>query len=415
MKKFMIITFIILSLLIGGAIAKQTDHKPSKIHQIEVNLINQFPDPAEPGKYTDVRFKLDNNGSGTLEDVEVQLIPDYPFSLDDSDDAIKNIGTIQGMQRGDVGVIVKYRIRVDENAVEGDNDLRIRYRPKGEAWIEPPEFKIKVQTHDAILSVDEVKTSIGNQFKPGKGNNMSIRLSNKADSVLKDIKIKLELDDAPFIPVGSSNEKSIAQLQSKGVYDVIFNIMAVPEAESGAYKVPLIVSYSDELGKNYSARNIVGMIVGSSPDISLSLDSTEIYQSGNSGEIVLKIVNKGVTDIKFVNLKLLESNGIRLISNDAAYLGNIDSDDFETADFMIFAEKTREKKLDIPFILEYKDANNNEFIENHVIQINMYSSSEAKKFGLKKENGYIGIFIIILIIIIGLFYYKQHKKKKKSP
>src|SRR3989338_9703670 len=154
MKKALIIFVVLAVLLASNVIGAQNTAKPAKVDDIAFTLINQEPDPAEPGKYVDVRFKFDNNGSGEARNVIVELLPEYPFSLDPGANAARNIGTIQSMQRGDVGIIVKYRLRVDKNAVEGENDLRIRYKIEGYSWIEPEEFKVDVQTHDAILSVN---------------------------------------------------------------------------------------------------------------------------------------------------------------------------------------------------------------------------------------------------------------------
>ena len=38
-------------------------------YSIRVALVNQEPDPVEPGKYVDVRFKIENRGSKNAEDV----------------------------------------------------------------------------------------------------------------------------------------------------------------------------------------------------------------------------------------------------------------------------------------------------------------------------------------------------------
>ncbi|MCH8014624.1 MAG: hypothetical protein IH823_07605, partial [Candidatus Dadabacteria bacterium] len=96
------------------------------------------------------------------------------------------------------------------------------------------------------------------------------------------------------------------------------------------------------------------------------------------------------------------------------YLGNIDSDDFETADFDLFVKKTNERQITLPLILEYKDANNNDFKDSINLNLNLYSTSEAKKFGLKKRNKFVGILIITIIVGVGLFYHRKYLKKKKK-
>jgi len=407
-----ILIFLVLFSFNVGAAAQSTQ-RPSNIYDIAVTLINQEPGPAEPGKYVDVRFKFDNNGTGEARDIDVELLLKYPFSLDPGREAVRSIGTLQSRQKGDVGVIVKYKLRVDKDAVEGETELRIRYRIDKGVWIKPEEFIVDIRTHDAILSVDSV-TIEKNILEPGSSNTIKIMISNKADSVLKDIKVNLGLGGLPFIPLGSTNEKSIYKIDAQDSYEFNFKLLTNPEAESGVYQVPLKIVYSDELGKSYFKNSTIGFIVGAKPDLSVSLDGSEVFEDKKSGEIVIKVVNKGVIDIKFANLKLIAASDYRILSNDEVYLGNIDSDDFETADFDVFVEKTNKKQIILSVILEYKDANNNDFKDSIRLKLNLYSASEAKKFGLREESRLVGIVIIVIIIIAGLFYYMKYWKKKKK-
>jgi len=61
-----------------------------------------------------------------------------------------------------------------------------------------------------------------------------------------------------------------------------------------------------------------------------------------------------------------------------------------------------------------KDANNKEYIKEVRIPLKLYSSSEAKKYGVKKGNGAVGIIIILIIVGAGLFFYIRRKKKAKK-
>ncbi len=416
MKKTTIVGLLILSALILAASfadAKQTTQKPARYDEIAVNLISQLPDPAEPGSYVDVRFKFDNNGSGEAKNMEVEILPEYPFSLEQGAEKVKNLGTIQGMQRGDIGVIAKFRLRVDKDAVEGENEIRLRYRIDKGAWVDPGEFFIDVQTHDAILSIDSV--SIGkNMIEPGASDNLKIELSNMADSLLKDVQLRLVLGGLPFIPLDSTDEKSIYKIDPKSSQEVNFRLLANPEAKAGVYQVPMEVGYSDNLGKKYFKNATIGIIVGSSPELRLTIDESEIYEKGKSGEVIIKIVNRGVTDIKFATLRIMPSEDYKILSADQIYLGNIDSDDFETADFKIYASNTKKDDINVPLTLEYRDANNKEYKENVNLTLKIYSSSEAKKFGLKAGNGFVGNLIILLIVAVGLLYYIRHRKKKRK-
>src|SRR3989338_3038916 len=402
---------LVILMVVMGASAAYAKDKLSASHDIVVRLISQEPDPVRPGEFVDVRFKLDNNGTGMAENVQVEILPEFPFSLY-SGDKIADIGTMQSRQRDENGAIVKFRLKVDEQAVEGENDIRIRFRVNKEAWIGPKEFKVDVQTPDAILAVDAA--SVDNGFlEPGKEGKLTINLANKADSMLRGIKVQLALTDMPFVTVGSSNEKSAYQMDGGKSQNFDFNLLAEPEAISGVYNLPIKIDYLDEVGNSYSKEQTVGIIIGAKPDVTVTLDDSEVFMEDTAGEVTVKVVNKGVTDIKFANLKLSESEEFRIISNSEVYLGNIDSDDFDTASFKIFAEKKGKKSIKLPLTLEYKDANNNEYSRNIELSMSLYTSSEAKKLGLKEGNGFVGTSIAIAIIAAGLIGYRLYRKRKK--
>ena len=411
MKKILIGILILIVLSLG--VNAQVMTKLSKYADVRVSFVNQEPDPAEPGKYVDVRFKFENNGPDQAKDVVIELLPEYPFSLDPGKSAIKKLGALHARQLGETAVIIKYKLRIDKNVVEGENELKLRYKFDGYGWIEPDNFNINIQTHDAILAVDAVSID-KKTLEPGSSGIVKIKLANKADSILKDIKVTLGLGDLPLVPIDSTNEKSIYKIDSRQSYEFEFKVLAKPNADSGVYNVPLSVSYLDELGKSYLKNVTIGLTIGAKPDLSITLDDSEIYESGKSGEIFVKIVNKGVTDIKFMNIKLMPSDNYRILSNEEVYIGNIDSDDYETADFELFIGGSKEKKVSLPVVLEYKDANNNDFKERIELMLDLYSASEAKKFGLKKGNGFVGNLVIVVIVVAGLFIYRKWRKHKKK-
>ena len=366
MRKISLIGLIMLVLLATAVSATvltgmMTAPPIKNSHIMRVTMLNQIPDPAEPGKYVDLRFKFENNGSKTAEDVKAEILPQYPFSLDPGTSAIKSVGSINPQQKGDNGIIIKFRLRVDKDALVGESDIKLRYKIGEEGWVTMPEFKVNIQPYDAILLLDKVK-STPETIKPGEKAKISITFNNLAGILLKKIRIKLDLDDMPLAPIGSTNEKMIEQIDKGRKTEAIFDLIAEPDAKSGIYKVPVEYIYYDSLGNEYSRGSKIGLILGSEPDLSVSIDSTTIYQAGKKGEIAVKIVNKGVSDIKLLNVKLEESDSYSIISPSEVYVGNIDSDDYETADFTLFVKNTKEKKAVLPITLEYKDANNVEYV-----------------------------------------------------
>lgn len=90
-------------------------------------LVNQDPSSANPGEYVDLLFKIENKGAGDAQNVTLELIPEYPFSLDPGISPITNLGTINGLQGGNDAFLVRYKVKVDKDAIDGENEIKLKY------------------------------------------------------------------------------------------------------------------------------------------------------------------------------------------------------------------------------------------------------------------------------------------------
>jgi hypothetical protein len=94
---------------------------------LQTSLVNQNPSTADPGSYVDLLFKIENWGTESAENVTFELLPTYPFSLDPGVSTVNNIGTINGLQSGNDAYLVRYKLKVDKDAVNGDNEIKLKY------------------------------------------------------------------------------------------------------------------------------------------------------------------------------------------------------------------------------------------------------------------------------------------------
>jgi len=381
---------------------------------IRVSLVNQNPDPVDPGSYAELRFRIENIGGDYAKDIKFELIPEYPFSLDKGVSPIRQIGDMYMQQVEDEAYIVYYKVRVDKDAIDGNNPIKIRYTTDDGLTWSRSDFDIRVQTSDAIISIDEIRLN-PEQIGPGATAELKITLTNNADSLLKNIRINLGIVDAqsaelPITPIGSTNEKMIENIGSDESKDVIFNLIADADAISKVYKLPITVSYSDILGKNYSKEYYTSLIIGEEPDLVASIEESEIITSGKAGKITLKFTNKGSSDIKFLNVILLDSDKYDIISSKEVYIGNIDSDDYESGEFNLYIKGTRSSSVQLPIQIEFKDANNKQFKKDVILQLPLYSSSKAQMYGLIAPSNALGTVFFLLVILLGVWYFLKKKK-----
>ena len=147
----LILTALMLSLLSVQALgAAQLTALP----HLEITLINQEPEPAAPGSFVELKFMIENLGGDSAQEVELQLVENYPFTVYE-DSNIKFLGTIQGRQMDDEGQIVKFRVRIDDNAIDGEHVVQLKYRHKSSngktSWIKTDDIAIDIRAEKPFL------------------------------------------------------------------------------------------------------------------------------------------------------------------------------------------------------------------------------------------------------------------------
>mgnify|MGYP001572199423 FL=1 len=164
--------------------------------------------------------------------------------------------------------------------------------------------------------------------------------------------------------------------------------------------------------KQSSRTGTIGIKVESSPDLSFSL-STDNPIIGQQGKITLKVVNSGLSEAKFVSLKILPQ-GFTLLSQAEDYIGTINSDDFSSTTFNVIFNKENER---LNAIVKYKDFNNNDLIKNIDLPITAYTQEKAIQLGLMKKSNlslYISLIIALILIIIIWRMIKKRRRLRKS-
>jgi hypothetical protein len=401
---------------------------------IRISMISQIPDPVAPGEYLELRFMVTNLGSKPLEDVEFKLVPDYPFQLLGLDTGIKSLGTIQGHQKGEEGLVLYYKVRIDEAASEGINKLDLMYRFKGvEDWTKLDYFSIRVRNLYAAVVIDsfDVQPSV---IAPGSVGKLNIKVTNMAGTTMKDVDLKLDLtlssiprsatgaessllfDALPFTPIGSSGEKRLGNLKSGKDAIFSFDLMVYPGATSKVYKVPIMLSYNDDQG-NLSARSdLVSIVVGASPDIYAVIDKSDLVAGKKSGIISFKFVNRGVTDIKFLDVLLKNTDEYDVVSSQEEYVGNVNSDDYETVDYSLYlknnVDKKRSSSIMFPLRIMFKDANNVDYSKDINLTYKIYTAQE--KGTAQSSSLWIIVSVVVLMLFIWIVYRKWEKRRKEK-
>src|SRR5665647_2733735 len=98
---------------------------------LKVTVIDTNPYPAKIGESLNLNIQVENIGGDKAPDVDIEIVPEYPFSLDSETNAVKNIGVINPGSTA----TKEFHLCVDKNAQNGVRSLKIRTRPsKDSPW-----------------------------------------------------------------------------------------------------------------------------------------------------------------------------------------------------------------------------------------------------------------------------------------
>ena len=149
--KNQIIPFVLFLLLVSSIFTTPVSAAVGSAN-LKVTIVETNPYPAKIGEYLNLTLQVENVGGDRAEDVDVEIVPQYPFSLDSGSNAMKNIGALNP---GKIAT-KEFYLFVDKNAQKGVRSFDIRTRPsKNSPWSEKSfDLRIGTETFDSKGTVE---------------------------------------------------------------------------------------------------------------------------------------------------------------------------------------------------------------------------------------------------------------------
>ena len=224
----------------------------------QISMLKYDPYPAEPGNYMTLWIEVYNTGTKNAEDVDFELVTEYPFSLDSSEVATREFPTVPGLY----SIVLQYKVRVDKDAVEGFNEIKLRYKIGDGYWLEKSiEIDVAKPVQKAELEVFYAGATP--KAYPGGTTTLSVDIANiasgtayytivEADSEVAEIEISKIFE-------GTMNADDFDTLD--------FDMKINDGVEPGTYPVTIKSYYKDEDGKSYETEDVVNIKVYSMEEI----------------------------------------------------------------------------------------------------------------------------------------------------
>lgn len=340
-----------------------------------VTLLRTSPSPVEPGQYANVWFQIENRGDMNAKNFVFTLTPKFPFSVYEGDSPEKYIGTLKMYEP----VIVKYKIYVDENAVEGWNELDYKYSLTSFSNITvygKSEIYVTYAPQLQIISVNPKDIEIM------KKSYINMSIINLGHGEARNVRVTFDTSSTDVKMMGS-NTKYIKSILPNEKVTVMFEIMS--SDSNGVEIVPVHITYEDNNGTIETQNYNIGINVYGEPNI-------DVVAETSNNDASVEIINNGPVGAKFVETSILVDDQTHKF-----YIGDLNSDDFDIVDVPLSGYGTHKLNVNVTY-------------KTPELKERKYSTTISVLTAEKKSSPYGTIIVIVLVLVAIAIFWKKVKK-----
>ncbi len=322
MKK--IVLGIILFLICAFAVYAVEYESPV----IKVTLLNQDPSPARAGDTVELRLRVENTGGGTVQNLEIEVLQNYPFTVIDGP-VLQNLGTLYAYQTAKNYINTQSKLKIDKDALKGQHELKVRYRYENQEWT-TVSFNIDVTSKEfaQIIYVDKAK------LEPGKETEMKFTITNIGNAPLQNLIFSWSETNGVILPVFSDDTKYIKYLDVGDSIELKYTVIADVNAKPGLYALDLNLKYESTNATSSVIKTKAGIFVGGETDFDAA------FSQSSQGQTSLSVANTGNNPAQSVSVRVPAQENFRIIGSNSAIIGNLDKGDYTVVSFQIMQGST---------------------------------------------------------------------------
>jgi len=236
MKKSVLTIFLALSILFGFAFIS------AQICDLEVSLINQDPYPAIPGDYVKIVFQINGVENPECGTIQFELLEQYPLIFDPELDPKITINSGTYQKDFSSFLIAPYKVRLYENALNGDNPIEVQYKIGNDQSYSSQQFNLNIEDSRADFEI-HIK-----DYDPTT-KELTFEILNIADSDVE--ALTLEIPKQNNIVIKGPKTNIVGDLDSNDYTTASFE--AIPQKG----EITLKVYYTDSINERRSLEKVV--------------------------------------------------------------------------------------------------------------------------------------------------------------
>ncbi len=381
---------------------------------LKVTIIETNPYPAKIGQYVSLTLQVENIGGDKAENVDIEVVPAYPFSLDPGVNPVKNIGVLNPGNTANK----EFYLFVDKSAQKGVRTIDIRTRPnKDSQWTEKTfDIRIGTQAFDSKGTV-ELQELISNPkvFMPGDRGTITVTLKNTATQpkisldgkeydtnariqsvVLRPLSDEITVLNPPYEEMGLLGPGDSIKLT--------FNVKVADNAPEGIHNLELAIEGNSF---DYSCKKNIPIKVDSS-NVKV-IPSKDLRLVNGQSTLEFDVANTHPNEFNSVSIKP-EAEGIEFYPKEY-FIGPMNSDELFTIEFNAVLNNSSGSNKEIPEKINMNlTSSYNNGINRHTNTVG--NISLATGYG-GQQSGSMALIVAVGIILVSIPAFLLYYRKKK--
>jgi hypothetical protein len=402
----------LFSLLLIASISAIPASAATGSANLKVTIIETNPYPAKIGEYLNLALQVENVGGDKATDVDIAIVPEYPFSLDSESNSVKNIGVLNPGSTSSK----EFTLFIDKNAQKGIRTLTIRTRQsKDSPWSERKfDIRIGTETFNSKGTV-ELKELISDPkvFMPGDRGTITVTLANTATTPIITIDgstydTNARIQAATLKPLSDGITVLDSPYQEMGILGpgdsikLTYNVKVAENAAEGTHNLELAIEGNSF---DYNSRKNIPIEVDFS-NIRV-IPSKELQMVEGKARVEFDVANTHPNEYSSVSIKP-EAKGVRFYPAEY-FIGPMNPDELFTIDFDAITDGSSGAdigtlgKTNMSLTANYNNGINRH--SNTVGNLNLTNASEPT--GSDSSALITGVLFVIFIPAAFLYYRKK--------
>ncbi len=401
---------VVLSAIIGPTFgAPITGGTGSKI---QMNFMYQDPDPAEAGKYIDLRWQIVNTVGGTTENLRFRLEADYPFLFEAGDTPDKYLGTSAGTNDREVYYVLHYKLKVADNALKGTYNVTLGWTT-GEGWTKK-EFPVYIDPKKPDFVIGALVTSPEKLTADTDEAKLSVNMDNIGKGNAENVKVKLLLPEGFKPSYSYSDEDSLGIIEKGGSKEATFYVDIDENVSEGEHDAKLNITYRDENDEDNQYRTkTLDLALPIKPAPRLVVESVaatpEKIVPGSNADILIKVMNAGNEKAQSVSLRVFKDSSQPFeFSEKSDFIGKLESGESGDAVIRMKVDNAAPaKKYLLDVELRGIDQKENVVIFRRTVPLTVAADAGTPL----KSMGLLAGAVVVLGAVGAAYYMKNGRKK----